>query len=69
MLAPLVARRLQTAQIPLAPAVQEVIEQIEREGLETLTGSDSRVRGDVVLPRKEELFQAISRWRKLRLKR
>ncbi len=66
---PLVARRLQTAQIPLAPAVQEVIEQIEREGLETLTGSDSRVRGDVVLPRKEELFQAISRWRKLRLKR
>lgn len=66
---PVIARHVQTAQIPLAQAVQEIIEQIEKEGLETLTGSGYRVRADVVLPRKEELFQAISRWRKLRLKR
>lgn len=52
----------------LAAAVHAVIAEIEAEGLDKLTGNGSRSRGDLAAPRAAELHQAISRWRKLRVK-
>ncbi|WP_346844377.1 P-loop domain-containing protein [uncultured Rothia sp.] len=52
----------------LAQAVHAVVAQIEAEGLDKLTGGGSRSRGDLAAPRAAELHQAISRWRKLRVK-
>lgn len=63
----LVAQELEHQGTTLAQACQQVVEHLEREGLDELVGGGSRVRGDLALPRPAELMQAISRWRRLQL--